>query len=417
MPATRRPLAPRWIAWIICALALVLAPWVFSSQLGLAILCQTGIAIVACLSYNILLGQGGMLSFGHAVYSGLGAFGAIHALNAVSAGGRPHALLVLLIPLAGGLAGLLCAALLGGVTTKRSGATFAMLTLGMGELVFSVSLMAPGFFGGEGGVSGNRMAAPLWGITFGPQRQVYYLIAGYTFVSAAAMYAFTHTPLGRMLNAVRDNPQRVQFIGYDARRIRYLAFVAAGFFAGISGGLAALNFEIVGAEALGAARSGSYLLFTVLGGTTFFFGPIIGAVMLVLASVLFSTLTPAWLLYLGLIFMVMVMYAPGGIASLLMLNLRLAARGQLRPLLPHYLALAAAATVALLGWSALIEMTYQRQLGDAGNATLRFLGLALNSQRPAHWLLALAVAAAGSGLFEWARRRFRTPWQAAQVTW
>jgi branched-chain amino acid transport system permease protein len=400
-------------AWLACALALLLAPWVFSSQLGLTILCQIGIAIVACLSYNILLGQGGMLSFGHAVYTGLGAFCAMHALNAASASGRPHALLVLLIPLAGGLAGLLCAALLGGVTTRRSGATFAMLTLGMGELVFAVSLMAPGFFGGEGGVSGNRMAAPLWGITFGPQRQVYYLIAGYTFVSAAAMYAFTHTPLGRMLNAVRNNPQRVEFIGYDARHIRYLAFVMAGFFAGISGGLAALNSEIVSAEAVGAARSGAYLLFTVLGGTAFFFGPIIGAVMLVLASVLFSTLTPAWLLYLGLIFMVMVMYAPGGIASLLMLNLRLAACGQLRSLLPHYLALTAAAAVVLLGLSALIEMTYQRQLGDAGHATLRFLGLTLNSQRPLHWLLALAVVALGGGLFDRARRNFSRLRQAS----
>jgi branched-chain amino acid transport system permease protein len=111
--------------------------------------------------------------------------------------------------------------------------------------------------------------------------------------------------------------------------VRYLAFMISGFFAGISGGLAALNFEIVTAEVVGAARSGAYLLFVFLGGATFFFGPIIGAVLMVVALVLLSELTKAWLLYLGIVFLFMVMYAPGGIASLLMMNLRLAAFGKL----------------------------------------------------------------------------------------
>jgi len=118
-----------------------------------------------------------------------------------------------------------------------------------------------------------------------------------------------------MLNAVRDNPERVEFIGYNTQRVRYTAFIIAGFFAGISGGLGAFNFEIVTAEVVGAARSGAYLLFTFLGGATFFFGPIIGAVLMVLAFVLFSEFTKAWLLYLGLLFLFMVMYAPGGIAQ------------------------------------------------------------------------------------------------------
>ena len=120
------------------------------------------------------------------------------------------------------------------------------------------------------------------GITFGPQIQVYYLLAVYTFVCTAAMFAFTRTPLGRMLNAVRDNPERVEFIGYSTQRVRYLSFIIAGFFAGIAGGMYALNFEIATAEVVGAGRSGAYLLFTFLGGATFFFGPIIGAVLMVL---------------------------------------------------------------------------------------------------------------------------------------
>ena len=109
-----------------------------------------------------------------------------------------------------------------------------------------------------------------------------------------------------------------------------MAFMVSGFFMGIAGGLSALNFEIVTAEVVGAARSGAYLLFTFLGGAGFFFGPIIGAVLMVLALVLLSELTQAWLLYLGLVFMFMVMYAPGGIASLIMMNLRMHAFGKLR---------------------------------------------------------------------------------------
>src|SRR5690606_23904080 len=131
--------------------------------------------------------------------------------------------------------------------------------------------------------SGNRVtgSSPL-GITYGPQIQLYYLIAAYTFVCTALMFAFTCTPLGRMLNAVRDNPERVEFVGYDTQMVRYLALMVSAFFAGISGGLAALNFEIVTAEVVGAARSAAYLLFTFLGGATFFFGPIIGGVLMVL---------------------------------------------------------------------------------------------------------------------------------------
>jgi branched-chain amino acid transport system permease protein len=102
-----------------------------------------------------------------------------------------------------------------------------------------------------------------------------------------------------MLNAVRDNPERVEFIGYDMQRVRYLAFMIAGFFAGHGWRLYAMNFEIVTAEVVGAGRSGAYLLFTFLGGATFFFGPIIGAVLMVLAFVLLSEFTKAWLLYLG----------------------------------------------------------------------------------------------------------------------
>ena len=270
----------RYLIWSLFAIALIVLPMLFTSSLAVTMLSQMGYAIIICLSYNILLGQGGMLSFGHAVYTGLGSFIAIHAMNLAAAGKLPIPLV--LIPLVGGLAGMFFAILLGFVTTKKSGTTFAMITLGIGELVASMALMFPEFFGGEGGVTTNRVyGQSIFGMTFGPAIQVYYLIAAYCFVCTAAMFAFTATPLGRILNAVRDNPERVEFIGYNTQRVRYFAFIIAGFFAGIGGGLAAINFEIVtGADSVNMVRSGGYLLFTFLGGATFFFGPIIGGVLL-----------------------------------------------------------------------------------------------------------------------------------------
>lgn len=403
----------RWVVWGAYALLLLVAPLLFTSSLAHTMLSQMGIAIIVCLSYNMLLGQGGMLSFGHAVYSGMGAFLAIHTLNLVAKGGWP--IPVSLIPVVGGISSMVFAVLLGYVTTKKAATPFAMITLGIGELVWASSLMFPEFFGGEGGISSNRVAGPKpLGITFGPQIQLYYLIAVYTFICTAAMFAFTRTPLGRMLNAVRDNPERVEFVGYDTQKVRYIAFILSAFFAGISGGLAALNFEIVTSEVVSAPRSGAYLLFTFLGGATFFFGPIIGGVLMVLAGVLLSELTKAWLLYLGLIFLFMVMYAPGGIASLIMMNLRVASFGRLKELWVSYLALAVTALVALLGAGAMIEMIYHLQLNAALGPELKFLGAPLHARSVDSWFGAGFVLLTGLGLFEVARRQYIRQWGEIQ---
>jgi len=403
----------RWLIWGVYALLLIVAPLLWTSSFAQTMLSQVGIAIIACLAYNILLGQGGMLSFGHAVYSGLGSFLAIHTLNLASAG--KIWMPVSLIPVVGGLAGLFFAAVLGYVTTKKSGTTFAMITLGIGELVWSMSLMIPEFFGGEGGITTNRVVGqPFLGISFGPQIQVYYLIAVYAFVCTGLMYALTRTPMGRILNAVRDNPERVEFIGYSTQNVRYIAFMISSFFSGVAGGLGVLNFEIVTAEVVGAARSGAYLLFVFLGGATFFFGSIIGAVLMVIALVLLSELTKAWLLYLGIVFLFMVMYAPGGIASLIMMNLRLAAFGKLRQVWTSYLALGGSGLVALIGASAMIEMMYHLQLNAALGPTMSFLGATLNTQGVDSWLGAIFVTGIGIAMFELSRRSFSKQWCAIQ---
>jgi branched-chain amino acid transport system permease protein len=303
-----------WGGGLLLALAL---PLVFKSGFLISLLCQMGIMVVFALSYNMLLGHTGLLSFGHAVYYGLGAFATMHTLNAVGKGGDP--LTTALLPLVGGVAGLIAGVLLGYVTTRKAGTTFAMISLGIGELVAACSLMFPGVFGGEGGVSGNRVVGKeaFLGFTWGPQVEMYGLIVIWAFICTAAMFALTQTPLGRMANAVRDNPERAEFVGYDTERVRFLMVVLSGLFAGVAGGLSALNYEIVTAETLNAHTSGVVLLMTFVGGIGFFYGPIIGAILITVMQIVIGGLTHAWLLYFGLFFLFMVLMAPGGIASVI----------------------------------------------------------------------------------------------------
>ncbi len=298
--------------WVVAALLLLLLPKVFSSGGSLTTFSLIGISIIFALSYNILLGQTGMLSFGHAVYYGLGGFLAIHAINIIGAHKWPIPLPM--VPLIGGLTGLVFAALLGWVSTQRSGTAFAMISLGVAELVASSALILRTFFGGEAGVSANRTKVlRLFDWSFGPQIQIYYLIAAWTLICMIAMYALTRTPLGRMCNAVRDNPERVQFVGYDPHVIRYIAFCFSGFFAGIAGALAAINFEIANSAYLGAVQSGTVLFATYIGGIGFFIGPAVGAIFVTLLSLGLSDLTSVWQLYFGLFFIAVVMFAPGAL--------------------------------------------------------------------------------------------------------
>ena len=273
--------------WVATALFLIVLPKIFGSGGALTMFSLIGISIIFSLSYNILLGQTGMLSFGHAVYYGLGGFLVIHTINIIGANKLPIPLPI--VPLIGGLTGLLFAALLGWVSTKRSGTAFAMISLGVAELVASSALILRTFFGGEAGISANRTKVMrLFDWSFGPQIQIYYLVAAWTLIAVIAMYALTRTPLGRMCNAVRDNPERVQFVGYDPHVVRYIAFCFAGFFAGIAGGLAAINFEIANSAYLGAVQSGTVLFSTYIGGVGYFIGPIVGAIFVTILSLTVS---------------------------------------------------------------------------------------------------------------------------------
>lgn len=394
--------------WLIGIAALVVLPMIFSSGGSLTSFSLIGIAIVFALSYNILLGQTGLLSFGHAVHYGLGGFAACHMMNAVVSHGWPIPLPF--IPLFGGLGGLVFAMIIGWVMTKRAGTVFAMISLGIGELVASSSLILRSVFGGESGITTDRTALPkLLGWSFGPQLQVYYLIAFWLVLSAIAMYALTRTPLGRICNAVRDNPERVQFIGYDPHVVRYIAFCFAGFFAGIAGGLAAINFEIANSAYLGAIQSGLVLFSTFIGGTAFFFGPILGAILVTYLQLGLTNLTTAWQLYFGIIFIGIVMYAPGGIAGLLMMHRPLIRAGTLWTVIPSYL-VAIVPTIALAcGVILTIETVARFSGGDAIN----LFGIAFNPTSPVTWIAAAILVVGGAFVARVTWRRIAEAWDRA----
>jgi len=398
--------------WLGAVVLLLLLPRIFSSGGSLTTFSLIGISIVFALSYNILLGQTGMLSFGHAVYYGLGGFLAVHAINIIAANKLPIPLPV--VPLVGGLTGLFFAALLGWVSTQRSGTAFAMISLGVAELVASSALILRTFFGGEAGVSANRTKVlRLFDWSFGPQIQIYYLVAAWTLIAVVAMYALTRTPLGRMCNAVRDNPERVQFVGYDPHVVRFLAFCFSGFFAGIAGSLAAINFEIANSAYLGAVQSGTVLFAAYIGGIGFFIGPIVGAIFVTFLSLALSDLTPVWQLYFGLIFIAVVMYAPGGLTGILMKHRPLVRAGTLTKVLPSYLTAFVPTLAMITGLMLAIETIVHFTVNPGDDSHIRSFGVSFDAASPFIWAIAAVLMIGGFLVARITWRRIAHAWDEA----
>ncbi|KGS52533.1 branched-chain amino acid transport system / permease component family protein [Burkholderia pseudomallei MSHR5492] len=389
---------PEALAWLAFVALLVVPALAWPRGWMLGYLAQTAAMIVLALSYNLLLGTTGLLSFGHAAFAGLGAFVAAHGFNR-------YGLPLPLVPLAGGAAGAAFGALFGFVATRRAGTAFAMITLGIGELVAAAAWSVPEWFGGAGGVSIDRAAGPaLAGWEFGKPMHAYALIAAWCVVAAVAMRVLVRTRLARLANAVRDNPARVAALGTDPCRVRFAMAIAAAFFAGVAGALTLIDVEVATAESVGMLRSSAVLFATVIGGTTAFFGPVVGAVLLTFFSVFVASVSRAWLLYLGLLFVAVVLAAPGG-ASGRWRAWRDArrhggARFDARRALPG-------AGAALAGGVAIVfaaELAYALQFAqnDARRAVIgpwRF-----DAGAPLGWGIAALAAALGVGLAHAARR-------------
>ena len=399
-------------AWIAAAVVLAILPWIpgLHGNFARSLLTQMEIAALFALSYNLLLGQAGLLSFGHAVYFGLGGYAAIHLLQAVN---RGLPIPVPFVPLAGALAGLAFGMVFGAITTRRAGTIFALISLGVGELVHAASLMLPSFFGGEEGVTASRTKAPAFlGLHFGSQLEVYYVGAFWLLAGAILMFAFLRTPVGRLANAVRDNPERVEFLGYDPQRIRFIVFSVAATCAGLAGGLHAINYEIVASEAVSATRSGVVLVMVCIGGMHHFIGAVLGAVAITWLQVSLSDYTAAWMLYLGILFMAIVVFVPGGLSGLVMMHVAAFRSASLGAIARSYAAALPFALLACMGSVALVEMLYRRATQPGAGGRMSLFGLSVDASTATPWLAAAAAAVAGGLALRWWWPRVAASWAA-----
>ncbi len=404
-----------WIAAVAFALAI---PWAFyDTQSGrhsgfvISMLSQMGMMIILALSYNMLLGQAGLFSLCQATFFGIGGYATVHLINAAGKGRLPVP--IELIPLLAGLAGLGLAVVFGYMATKQRATAFAMITLGIGELMATAALMFHHFFGGEGGVTTDRMIdRSLFGLTYASGLQVYYLILAWTLIATAAMYFLTQTPLGRMANACRDNFERAQFVGYDPRRVRFLQFALSGMFAGIGGGLYAITYEIVTFDALAAPLSANALLMAYIGGTTVFAGPVLGAVLITLLQSGVSLMSNSWLVYVGVMFIAMVIFAPAGLTGILLMHRPVAKAGRLRRLAIPYLRVAPAAATLVLGFIGVVELTSFLTIGAAQGKNLVLFGNRIDVHATLPWLVSVVALVGGSLWLRLESRAFAQVWNA-----
>jgi branched-chain amino acid transport system permease protein len=409
-----------WV-WIAALAVAIAAPWAFynygtgrQSGFVLSMLSQMGMMSILALSYNMLLGQAGLFSLCHATFFGIGGYATIHFLNMAGAGDLP--LPMEIIPLLSGLSGLGLAIVFGYMATKQRATAFAMITLGIGELMVTSALMFHHFFGGEGGVNANRMIGhSLFGLKYASGIQVYYLILAWTLCAALAMFFLTLTPLGRMANATRDNFERAQFMGYDPRMVRFLQFALSGFFAGIGGGLYAITYEIVTFDALAAPLSANALLMAYIGGSGTFGGPILGAVLITLLQSGVSLMSNSWLVYVGVLFIGMVIFAPSGIMGLVMAHGPIARSGHLGRLAVPYVRVVVPGLLLVLGFVGLVELTSFLTIGAAQGKTLVLFGRKIDVHAGLPWLLATVLLLGGGFWLRIEARAFRRVWEGLMI--
>lgn len=404
----------RFAPWIAALVGLAVLPQLFSSNISIYTMNLMGIFIIFALSYNMLLGQGGMLSFGHAVYFGLGGFMSVHFMNYIEDG--LFALPMIFVPVFGGLIGLVFAIIIGSFSTRRAGTVFAMITLGIGELMASSSLIFVAFFGGEEGVSGDRTMGPeVFGMDFAQDIEVYTLIAFWVFVTVALMYLFSRTPMGRLANAVRDNDERAEFIGYSQRKVRFISFCASGIFAGIAGGLFAINFEIVTEENLNALTSGVVLLMAYIGGVGFFVGPIVGAVIFTLLQTLLSNYTEIWQLYVGVMFVLTVMYVPQGLTGIIAMHIPIYKMGRLSGLIVPYIKAGIPVSLCLTGIVGFLEMIHHVRAASVGDTEMSLIGIEMNTHSFVPWIVILLLVLIGGFFTKMQMPQLREAWDVAHA--
>jgi branched-chain amino acid transport system permease protein len=260
------------------------------------------------VSFNLLLGYGGMLSFGHAAFLGVGGY---TAALVVKASGLPPALTLACLLFAAMLASAAAALVIGLFSVRRAGIYFAMLTFAFQMLLYTIALKATPLTGGDDGLTGFKPP----GILAQP-RVYYYFALALTAASLYILHRVVSSPFGYTLRAVRANALRVQYLGIDVRAHRLAAFVVSGAFAGLAGAIFALVNGNVFPGWLDWTASATPIVMAVLGGTATFLGPGLGAAVFVVLEVLISGRTEYWPLAMGIIIVILVLLMPEGLTGL-----------------------------------------------------------------------------------------------------
>jgi branched-chain amino acid transport system permease protein len=275
------------------------------------------------LGFNLLYGYTGLLSFGHAAYWGLGAYGTGIALAKLKVGS-------LWLGLAAGLGlAALGGAAIGLFCLRRRGIYFAMLTLAFAQLLYFVGFHLADVTGGDDGLRGiDRPPLTLPGITIPLDTSLafYYFVFATVTLAVAGLKRILDSPFGAVLQAIRENSDRAVACGYNVTRVKHLSFVFSALFAGLAGALDALRLNVVPIESLYWSTSGQVVIMTLLGGAGTFFGPFVGATTWLVLEDRLATFTESWPLVVGAIFMAFVLFLPKGIWGTLLARLEGAAR-------------------------------------------------------------------------------------------
>ena len=272
------------------------------------LLTQIFIASLVAVAFNLLLGTTGLLSFGQAAFYGVGAYTV--GLLATKAGVSTLPALLLAPVFAAAVA-----ALIGFFCVRLSGVHFAMLTLAFGQLVFTIAFKWYGFTGGDNGIQGIPVRPLPGGVEIGSTQAMYYFALAVVGVSVEILRRIRSSPFGSTLKAIRENTQRAAYLGVNVKLYQWAAFVIAGAFTGLAGGLYALMEKSITPDIIHWTKSGEPVFMTIIGGIYTFAGPMVGAVVFTVLNSYLVAWTEKWALVLGIILLVMVLLLPGGVVG------------------------------------------------------------------------------------------------------
>jgi branched-chain amino acid transport system permease protein len=293
----------------------VLAFWVFFALFPFLVpnrtmATQVLIFGLLAMGFNLLYGYTGLLSFGHAAYYGLGAYGCGIALAKLGVGSLWLGLAAGL-----GLAGL-GGLLIGFFCLRRRGIYFAMLTLAFAQLLYFIAFHLADWTGGDDGLRGIpqlTLGLGPWQVPIEHSLAFYYFAYVLVGLAVVALKRILDSPFGAVLRAIRENTSRAVACGYDVNRVKHLSFVFSACFAGLAGSLDALRLTVVPVESLFWTTSGQTVMMTLLGGAGTFFGPFVGAATFLVLEERLSLVLEAWPIVIGAIFSAFVLFLPRGI--------------------------------------------------------------------------------------------------------